>query len=54
MKTTVRQIINGETPTDKKSLFSLTEHGFVIKEKDQYKMRVPIFEQWVIRFGEVV
>jgi hypothetical protein len=54
MKTTVQQIINGETPTDKKSLFRLQEHGFIVKEKDHYKMRVPIFENWVKEFGEVV
>jgi hypothetical protein len=54
MKTTVRQIIAGETPPDKKSLFQLTEHGFVIQEKDHYKMRVHIFEEWIKRFGEEV
>jgi hypothetical protein len=54
IKTTVRQVIAGETPTDKKSLFKLTEHGFVIQEKDHYKMRVSIFEEWITRFGEVI
>jgi hypothetical protein len=54
LKTMVRQVIAGETPTDKKSLFKLTEHGFVIQEKDHYKMRVPIFEEWIKQFGEVV
>ena len=41
-------------PTDKKSLFKLQEHGFILKEKDHYQMRVPIFENWVKEFGEVV
>ncbi|UCH93488.1 MAG: ATP-binding protein [Candidatus Aminicenantes bacterium] len=54
MKTTVRQIIDGKTAIDKKSLFKLSEHGFVVKEKDHYKMRVPIFEKWVKEFGEVI
>lgn len=25
----------------------LTENGFVIKENDRYKMRVPIFAEWI-------
>lgn len=54
MKTTVRQIIDGKQPTDKKSLFKLLEHGFVLPEKDYYKMRAPIFTEWVKRFGDVM
>jgi hypothetical protein len=53
-KATVNQIINGETPTDKKSLFALHEHGFILKENERFEMRVPIFEEWVKRFGDVV
>ncbi|MCP5107464.1 MAG: ATP-binding protein [bacterium] len=53
-KTTVRQIIGGQSPTDKKALFALHEHGFIVKEADGYKMRVPIFKEWVKRFGDVV
>jgi hypothetical protein len=30
------------------------EHGFVISENEGLKMRVPIFEEWVKRFGDVV
>ena len=29
-------------------LSTLIEHGFVIKENELYKMRVPLFEQWII------
>jgi hypothetical protein len=54
LKTAVRQVIAAEPPTDKKALFRLTEHGFVVKEKDRYFMRVPIFEQWVKQLGDVV
>jgi hypothetical protein len=32
----------------------LPEHGFILKENNHYKMRVPIFENWVKEFGEVV
>lgn len=54
MKTTVRQIINRKQPTDEKSLFKLVEHGFVLRDGDSYKMRVPIFEEWLKRFNEVI
>jgi hypothetical protein len=54
MKNTVNQVIAGKTPTHKKSLFKLTEHGFVIKENDRYQMRVPIFAEWIKRFAEVI
>ena len=54
VKTTVRQVINGQQPTGKKALFKLTEHGFVIKRNGEYHMRVPIFEEWVKQLGDVV
>ena len=54
MKTTVRQIIDGEQPPDKKSLFKLEEHGFIQPAGENYQMRVPIFAEWVKRFGDVV
>ncbi|UCH93112.1 MAG: hypothetical protein JSV88_22885, partial [Candidatus Aminicenantes bacterium] len=55
MKTTVLQIATGEMPGDKKSVFRLEQHGFLVKGKEGvYRMRVPIFEEWVKRFGELV
>ncbi len=51
-RTTVRQVIDGKEPIDKKSLFPLLEHGFVVKQDGRFKMRVPIFETWVNRFGD--
>ncbi len=54
MKDTVRQIIEGKKPADKKSLFRLQEHGFIVEEKGVYRLRAPIFETWVSRFGDVV
>ncbi len=53
-KTTVCQVIGGETPTDKKSLFTLREHGFIIKEGNRFRMRVPIFENWIKQFKDVM
>lgn len=54
MKTTVRQIIDGREPVEKKSLFILLEHGFVVKHGQSFQMRVPIFEMWINRFGDYI
>ncbi|MCP4150882.1 MAG: ATP-binding protein, partial [bacterium] len=54
MKATVKQIIAGETPGDFRAAFTLSQHGYVSKHIDGNKMRVPIFEEWVKKFGDVV
>jgi AAA+ ATPase superfamily predicted ATPase len=54
MKAAVRQIISGEEPTDKKSVFKLREHGFIVKENDHYRMRVPIFDMWLKQYGDYI
>lgn len=54
MKETVQQIVNGQPPSDKQSVFRLQEHRFIIQEGGRYRMRVPIFEEWVRRFGEFI
>ncbi len=51
IKASVRQIIAGETPGDFRATFALTQHGFLIKDKNRLQLRVPIFETWVQRFG---
>ncbi len=52
MKATVRQIVDGETPGDFRAAFTLSQHGFTTKEKGRFKMHVPIFQEWIKRFGE--
>ncbi|WP_250632331.1 AAA-like domain-containing protein [Rhodoflexus caldus] len=50
-KQTVRQIIKGEPITDKVALQRLLNHGFVVQAPDgKYRIRVPVFEEWVRRF----
>lgn len=54
MKTTVMQIIKGEKPGDLRATFTLSQHGFIIKDKGSFKMRVPIFKNWIKKFGEKI
>lgn len=54
MRETVKQVIKHKQPGDAKQLFRLKQHGFVIEEKDSYRMRVPIFTEWVTRFGDMI
>lgn len=54
MRTTVRQIIAGQPPTDLRAAFTLAQHGFTVKDVRGLRMRVPIFEEWIKEFGNVV
>ena len=54
LKQAVREIIAGTVPTDKKALFSLREHGFILPEKEFYRLRVPIFHTWIEQFGDFI
>ncbi|MCB9285072.1 MAG: ATP-binding protein [Lewinellaceae bacterium] len=50
MKETVRAILRGQMPTDKVSLQKLLRHEFVVEGNGGYRLRAPLFEQWVRRF----
>jgi hypothetical protein len=52
LKETVRQIMAGKTPSCKKDLLRLVDYGFVIKENNSLRLRVPLFEQWIKQHGE--
>jgi len=51
-KTTVKQILAGQTPTDQYQWLRLEEHGYIIQQGDVWKMRVPLFERWLERYAE--
>lgn len=38
-------------PNARQRLRRLIEYGFILEEGNSYRMRVPIFETWVKRFG---
>ncbi|MEO6038793.1 MAG: hypothetical protein ABIQ93_10290 [Saprospiraceae bacterium] len=53
LKTTVRQILNGESPADERAVLVLEDHGFIVRDDTtpaKWWMRVPLFEQWVRRY----
>lgn len=52
-KAIVRAIVEGQPlpPKSRQRLRRLIEYGFIVEEGEGYRMRVPIFEEWVRRFG---
>ncbi len=38
-------------PNARQRLRRLIEYGFILEEGNSYRMRVPIFETWVKKFG---
>ena len=51
-RATVKQILAGETPTDPVSRYRLELHGYIVKDGDNWTMRVPLFEQWLRKYIE--
>jgi hypothetical protein len=51
-KQTVWQILEGQPPTHKPSLNRLKEHGYIVPDGERWRLRVPLFEQWLREFGE--
>jgi hypothetical protein len=55
LRGTVFQLLAGQTEGyDKKAIFQLEEHGFILRREDKFVFRVPLFEQWLRKFAEVV
>ncbi len=50
LKPAVRQILNGEMPTDERALLVLEDHGFILRGGGEVRLRVPLFEQWLRRY----
>ncbi len=53
VKTAVRRIVDGEGTADPRAAFKLMQHGYLVKGTEGYFLRIPIFEEWVRRFGRV-
>lgn len=53
-KATVREIVQQQPISDKKQLHRLREHGFIVQNPaGQWQLRVPLFEQWLLRFDRL-
>ena len=51
-RVTVKQILAGTPPTDPVSRYRLELHGYIVKDGEGWKMRVPLFEEWLRKFIE--
>ena len=51
-RTTIKQILAEQKPTEKISLFCLEQHGYIVKRADTWKIRVPLVEMWLRKFAE--
>jgi len=53
LKETVREIMQGIKPGHKADFLRLLDYGFITEDKEKsYKLRVPLFEQWIEKHGE--
>lgn len=54
LKETVSRIIKQGTSPHKADVIRLLDYGFIIEneQKEFYKLRVPLFEQWINNYGE--
>ena len=50
LKPTVRQILNGEQPSDERAILMLEDHQFIVAEEGKWRLRVPLFELWLRRY----
>lgn len=53
VKQTVWDLLRGNPPSHKPSLNDLEEHGYIVASGNGWKLRVPLFEQWVRKFGAI-
>jgi hypothetical protein len=51
-KATVKQIMQGAMPDDKTQFYRLEEHQFIVEQNGQWRLRVPLFERWLVRFAD--
>jgi AAA+ ATPase superfamily predicted ATPase len=51
-KETVKQILKQQPITDLQHAYRLEEHRFIINNKGDWQLRVPLFEKWLQRFAD--
>ncbi len=53
MRETVIAIANGQPWPHRPSFERLKEHSYIVEKEGTWRLRVPLFETWVRRFGYV-
>ena len=53
LKNTVMEILHTQTSANRSDVLRLLDYGFIQEpEPGKYRLRVPLFAQWIARFGE--
>jgi hypothetical protein len=48
----VEDILAGRPPANRPALMRLAEHGYIVEANGRWRMRVPLFEDWLRRYRE--
>lgn len=51
---TIWQILTDRVPSHQPSLIRLKEHGYIVKQDEHWKIRVPLFESWLRKHIKMV
>lgn len=52
LRESVEHILHGEPPADAASRMRLEEHGFIVQRDGVWRLRVPLFEDWLRRYKD--
>ncbi len=52
LRESVEHILRGEPPADAASRLRLEEHGFIVQRDGVWRLRVPLFEDWLRRYKD--
>jgi hypothetical protein len=48
----VEDILAGRPPANRPALMRLWDHGYIVEANGRWRMRVPLFEDWLRRYRE--
>jgi len=53
-KPAIHELLDNKTISDKKAQIKLEDYGYIIEEANGWKLRVPLLEQWLRRYKDVL
>lgn len=51
-RTTVEDILAGRAPGNRPALARLAEHGYIVQREGHWRLRVPLFEEWLLTYRD--
>jgi hypothetical protein len=48
----VEDILAGRAPADRPALMRLDQHGYIVQQDGRWRLRVPLFEDWLNRYRD--